>query len=123
LMKSFRQASIVAAYTRSEASSVFVSSGYYDQADIGYNQRIGQKITVNAGVGEFRTSNTGTTNNEYGKRAGAGIAYQWFPRLSVNVGYNLAHQNGTQTSQFSPVGDTSYFSVGLTWLLGAHSGL
>ena len=123
IMKSFGQfCSISGAYTRSDASAVLVSSGYYDQGDIGYNQRIGRKVSVNAGVGAFRTVNV--TNYQSGKRVGGSLSYQWLPRLGLNVGYNFAHQSGTQTSTFFPlIGNTSYFNVGLTWTLGARSGL
>jgi len=123
LMKRFGESSsITAAYTRTEASNILVSSGYYDQGDIGYTQKIGGRVNVNAGVGEYRISNAGT--HQYGKRVGGGVSYQWTPRVSLNAGYNFAHQSGTLASNFSPfLGNVSYFSVGLTWILGGRSGL
>ena len=108
-----------AAYSRSQAAQVFVSSGYFDQGDISYRQRIGQKFSVNAGVGEFRTVDV--LSHEHGKRAGASLSYQWLPRLSLNAGYNFAHQTGTQSTFF--LGNTSYVSFGVSWLPGAQSGL
>ena len=122
LMKRFSHSAISGAYSRSEAGSVIVSSGYFDQADIGYNQSISKKLSFNVGVGEFRTINT--VAHAYGKRAGGGVSYQWTPRLSVFAGYSFAHQNGTVSTNFSPfLGNTNAFNMGLTWLLGARSGL
>ncbi len=124
VLKSFSRSrsSISAAYTRAEASNVFISSGYYDQGDISYNQALSNKLSFNVGAGEFRTINT--TTHYYGKRAGGSLSYQLSPRLSLNGGYNFAHQEGVQTSSFSPfLGNTNSFNLGLTWFLGAHSGL
>jgi len=122
LMKSFHQSSITAAYTRAEASNVFISTGYYQQADIAYNQSIGKKVNINAGVGAYQTINTGA--HQYGKRFGGGFNYQWLPRLGLNANYNFAHQSGAQALNFSPfLGNVSYFSVGLNWSLGSQSGL
>jgi hypothetical protein len=124
LRKSFfgDTASVSAAYTRTEASNILVSSGYFDQGDIGYNQKFGRKVNINAGVGEYRISGSGV--HQYGKRAQAGATYEWSPRVSLNAGYNFAHQGGVLASNFSPfLGNVSYFSVGVTWVLGARSGL
>jgi len=121
-MKSFGQSSIVAGYTRTEAANVLISSGYYEQGDVSYNRSIGQKVNVNAGGGAFRTSYTGSYYN--GIRAGGGLTYQWMTRLSLHAGYNFSHQNGVQAAGFAPfLGNTSYFNIGLNWLLGQHSGL
>jgi hypothetical protein len=121
VMKSFGNSSLSAAYTRAEASNVFVSSGFYDQGDIAYMRKLGQKMSFNVGVGEFRTINAGINQN--GKRAGGGLTYFWRPRVSINAGYNFAHQNGTQTSSFSPfLGNTNSFNVGINWQLGSRSG-
>jgi len=126
--KSFRGGAsrILASYTRSEASNFIVSSGYYDQGDISYNQRIGQKIQANVGVGAFRTSNTGGYVNgpgyyENGKRAGGGINYQWSPRVSLHANYDFSHNSGTQVNYYR--GNTNFLSFGVTWALGAQSGL
>jgi len=120
LLKSFRggTSSIAAAYSRQEASNILVSSGYFDQGDISYNQRIGQKIRTNVGVGAFRTVNTGY---EHGKRVGGGINYQWSPRVGLYANYNFAHNSGTQSTFFA--GNTNVLSFGLTWALGSQSGL
>lgn len=122
LMKSFGQSSISAAYTRTEASYVLVSSGYFDQADIGYHRRIGQNANFNVGVGEYRTSYT--AYRQTGTRAGGSVDYMFSPRLSLNAGYNYAHQTGTLPSNLAPFDENvSYFSIGLKWLLGSRSGL
>jgi|SRR5271165_3298305 len=123
LRKSFGGATILAAYTRTEASNVLVANGYFDQGDVAYNQGIGRRVFVNANAGVFRTSNTGF--HQHGNRVGGGVTYQWLPRLSVNANYNFANQNGGyQVSSFSPfLGNVSYFSFGLTWTLGSGSGL
>lgn len=122
LIKSFRQSSIIAAYTRAEASTVFISNGYFDQGDISYNQNIGKRVNVNVGAGEYRTINTGS--HQYGKRVGGSVNYQWLPRLGLNASYNFAHQSGALTSSFAPfLGNVSYLSVGLNWSLGSRSGL
>jgi len=121
IAKSFSKSSIAAAYTRAEASSVFVSSGFYDQGDISFNQRLGQKINFNVGVGEFRTINAGI--NQSGKRAGGGMSYQWRPRVSLNASYNFGQQNGTEASNFSPfLGTTNAFSIGVNWQLCSNAG-
>jgi hypothetical protein len=122
LFKSFGQSSITAAYTRTEASTVLVSNGYFDQADVAYNRKFGQKFNLNVGAGLFRTSYSGTYYN--GKRVGGSVTYQWTPRVGLNAGYNFAHQNGVQSTNFAPyLGNTNYLSVGLVWALGNHSGL
>jgi hypothetical protein len=122
LMKSFGQSSISAAYTRTEASYVLVSSGYFDQADIGYHRKLGQNANLSVGVGEYRTSYT--AYRQTGTRAGGSVDYMFSPRLSLNAGYNYAHQNGTLPSNLAPfVENVSYFSIGLKWLLGSRSGL
>jgi len=120
LLKTFQGSSISAAYSRSEAINVFASNGYFDQGDISYRRNLGRRIGFNAGVGAFRTVNT-AINHENGKRAGGSVSYQWLPRVGLNASYNFAHQSGTQSIFY--VGNTSYFSFGLTWLVGAQSGL
>ena len=121
LLKSFRggASSIAAAYSRQEASNILVSTGYYDQGDISYNQRIGQKIQSNVGVGTFRTLYTGY--HEHGKRAGGGINYLLSPRVSLYANYNHAYNSGTQATFYR--GNTNILSFGLTWSLGSQSGL
>jgi hypothetical protein len=122
VLKSFGQSSISAAYTRAEATNVFVSSGYYDQGDISYNQNISKKLSFNVGAGEFRTINT--TNHYYGKRFGGSLSYQLSPRVGLSGGYSFAHQEGVQTSNFSPfLGNTNSFNIGLSWFLGTRSEL
>src|SRR5271166_3143120 len=122
LLKSFGRSSISAAYTRSEASYVFVSRGYYQQADVGYNMNLSRKSGFNVGVGQWQTVNTGF--NQHGWRASGSTYYQLSPRLSLNGGYSFSHAEGVQTASFAPyLGNTNTFTVGLTWLLGAHSGL
>ena len=122
LVKSFSQSSIIAAFTRSEATNVFISTGYFQQGDISYNQTIGRKVNVNVGVGAYQTINTGS--RQTGRRFGGSFSYQWLPRLGLNTSYNFAHQSGTLTSNFAPfLGNVSYLSVGLNWSLGSQSGL
>jgi hypothetical protein len=122
LLKSFGQSSISAAYTRTEASYVLVSNGYFDQADIEYQRKIGRNVNLSAGVGEYRTSYT--AYRQTGTRAGGSVNYMWSPRLSLNAGYNYAHQSGTLPSNLAPfVENVSYFSIGVNWLLGSRSGL
>lgn len=119
--KSFTNSSVFAAYTRAEANNVFVSSGYFDQGDIGYQRKVGQKLQLNASAGAFRTIDTGITQK--GKRVGGSVSYRWTPRLNLNASYNFAHQVGADTSTFSPLlGNTSAFSFGLSWSLGANPG-
>jgi hypothetical protein len=119
--KAFTTSSIYGAYTRAEASTVFVSSGYFDQGDIGYHKSVGQKLQLNLDAGFFRTINTGITQK--GKRVGGSLSYRWKPRLNLNASYNYAHQVGADTSSFSPLlGNTSAFSFGISWKLGAESG-
>jgi len=122
LLKSFGRSAIIAGYTRSEASNVFVSSGYYQQADVGYNLNLSRKTGFNVGVGQWQTVNTGF--NQHGWRASGSTYYQLSPRLSMNGGYSFSHAEGVQTTSFAPyLGNTNTLSVGLTWFLGAHSGL
>jgi hypothetical protein len=123
LMKSFGGgvSSITAAYTRTEASNILVSSGYYDQADISYNQRISQKVRAFVGGGAFRTSYT--VYDEHGERVGGGINYQWSPRVALHANYNFAHQTATQPQTAFFVGNTNILTCGVTWTLGAQSGL
>ncbi len=122
LSKSFRRSTFSAAYTRSEASNVLVSNGYYDQANLAYNQVINQRLSFNVGVGGYRTIDAGI--DQHGKTAGGSLAYKWTPRLSLSGGYSFSHQNGAGTFGFLPFqGNTSALSLGLTWLLGAQSGL
>jgi len=122
LMKAFRRSSVYGAYSRSEAGNIIVSTGYFDQADIGYSQKFSQKLSFNAGAGQYRTINT--FNRLDGKHIGGSVSYQWTPRVSLNAGYSYAHQTGVQNSTFSPfLGNTSFFSAGVNWLLGSHSGL
>jgi hypothetical protein len=120
LTKSFRAGgSIIAAYSRSEASTFLASGGYYDQGDISYNRGIGSKFFVNADVGVFQTAYTGY--HETGKRAGGSVNYRWLPRLTLNASYFYLRQSGVQPNFF--LGNTSLFSFGLNWLVGAQSGL
>jgi len=121
VIKKFSRSSIAAAYTRAEAGSIILSSGYFDQGNISYNQNINRKLSFNAGVGMYRTINTGSNQN--GKTIGGGVGYQYSPRLSFNAGYNFGHQNGTTTSTFFPfLGNTNSLNLGLVWFLGSRSG-
>jgi hypothetical protein len=117
----FSRSSIAAAYTRSEAGSIILSSGYFDQGNISYSQNIDRKLSFNVGVGMYRTINTGSSQN--GKTVGGGVNYQYSSRLSFNAGYNFAHQNGMSTATFLPfLGNTNSLNLGVTWFLGSRSG-
>ncbi len=123
IMKRFRDSSaITAAYTRSEASAVFVSAGYYDQTDLGYNRKLGSKMNLGLNVGEYRT--IAATARQDGKHAGAYFSYRLSPRLSASAGYSYAYQTGAADLALSPfLGSVNSFNVGLNWNLGSSSGL
>ncbi len=117
IMKVFRRGTVSAAYTRTTASQALLSSGYFDQSDLAYTAHIGKKIGTSVGVGEFRSIITG--GHQHGLRAYSSLSYRWLPNLAWTVGYNYAKQTGTEPSLY--LGNTSYFSVGLNWILG-HPG-
>jgi hypothetical protein len=114
IMKTMRRGTLSAAYTRTEAAQVLLSSGYFDQADLAYVTRINSRVSASLGLGAFRSVDTGSS--ERGKRAYANISYRWIRNLAWQFGYSFSSQNGAQRSLYS--GDTSYFSVGLNWVLG-----
>jgi hypothetical protein len=116
-MKSFHKNTISAAYSRSTAAQVLLSSGYYDQADLAYASHFGQKFSANVGIGTFRSVQTG--NHDSGRRAYASIGYHWRPNLVWSLGYSYAYQSSTQASLYN--GTTNGFRVGLNWVLG-HPG-
>ena len=122
LRKSFSDSSVIsAAYTRTEASAVFVSAGYYDQADIGYSRKFGDKLRLSFNVGEYHTTTLEARAN--GMHAGVSSGYQLSPHLSINGGYTYAHQSGAQGLQiYSLVGNVNSFSVGINWSFGARPG-
>jgi len=117
LLKAFRGQTISAAYTRTTAEQALLSRGYFDQADIGYLIHIGRNSTVAGGVGEFRAISTGS--HQSGRRAYASLSYRWSRGLAWTAGYSYASQTGNQPSLY--LGNTSFFSVGLSWYLG-HQG-
>jgi len=122
LRKSFSDSSIIsAAYTRTEASAVFVSAGYYDQADIGYSRKFGDKLRLAFNAGEYHT--TVLAYRQDGLHAGVSTGYRLSPHLSIDGGYTYAHQNGAGGFElYSLVGNVNSFSVGITWSFGARSG-
>lgn len=118
IMKSMRRGTISAAYSRTEAAQVLLSSGYFDQADLAYVTQVNSRISASLGLGAFRS--VGTGSSERGKRAYGNLSYRWIRNLAWQFGYNFSSQNGTQRSLY--FGDTSYFSVGLNWVLGHPTG-
>jgi len=108
-----------AAYSRTEASRVFVSSGYFDQADVSYSRHLGRKMTVFVGGGAFRGVLTGS--RESGERAGANFSYQWLRNVALTTGYNFVRQRTDEASLYN--GNTTSVTFGLSWTLGRPSGL
>lgn len=121
--KSFKDSSVIfGAYTRTEATAVFVSTGYYSQSDLGYSRKFGQKVTFDVTVGAYQTSEINLAE-ERGKHAGSFFSYRFMPNLSLSAGYNYANQTGAQSLTLFPLlGTTSSFSVGLNWALGSRPG-
>ena len=119
--KSFSDGSVIfGAYTRTEATAVLVSTGYYSQSDLGYSRKINQKMNFSVTVGEYKTSDLDLKQN--GTHAGSFFTYRFRPNLSLSTGYNYVHQAGAQNLTLSPfVGTTSSFSIGLNWILGSPS--
>lgn len=117
--KLFRNGNIAAAYSRSEASQVFVSSGYFDQADLSYSRHLGRKMTTFFGAGAFRGVLTGS--RESGERVGANFSYQLRRDVALTSGYNFVRQRADQASLYN--GNTTFVTFGLTWTLGRPSGL
>ena len=117
--KLFRNGNIAAAYSRSEASQVFVSSGYFDQADLSYSRHLGRKMTTFFGAGAFRGVLTGS--RESGERVGANFSYQLRRNVALTSGYNFVRQRADQASLYN--GNTTFVTFGLTWTLGRPSGL
>ena len=108
-----------AAYSRTEASRVFVSSGYFDQADVSYSRHLGRKMTVFVGGGAFRGVLPGS--RESGERAGANFSYQWLRNVALTTGYNFVRQRTDEASLYN--GNTTSVTFGLSWTLGRPSGL
>lgn len=119
LLKSLgRKGSVTAAYTRSSADQVLLSSGYFDQADISYVANISRKWQGNVGLGEYRTIET--VGNSHGKRLNGGVSYLMKNNCSLFVQYNFMHQGGTNTQLFN--GNNSYLSFGVRWNLMRNPG-
>jgi hypothetical protein len=114
LMKKFRNASLLVAYSRSQAEQVLVSSGYFDQADLSYSQAFGRKFSASLGAAAFRTVNTGARGT--GKRVFGSVSYRWIRNMSWVAAYSFSSQHGNQ--QNLNIGDSSYISIGLRWNLG-----
>jgi hypothetical protein len=119
VMKSFRKSSITAAYTRTRADQVLLTTGYFDQADLAYAANLSRKWQFNVGVGEYRTVEV--TSNSHGKRVNGALYYQLFPSCSLFAQYNYVHQSGTNASLFEGV--NSYMSFGLHWTLNHRPGV
>jgi hypothetical protein len=117
VMKVFRGGTVSAAYTRTTAAQLLLSTGYFDQSDVAYSAHIHKKINASVGAGEFRSIVTG--GHQHGLRAYSSLSYRWLPNLAWTVGYNYASQTGTEPSLY--LGNTSYFNIGLNWILG-HAG-
>ena len=119
--KSFSDSSVIfGAFTRTEAASILASSGYYEQGDLGYSRKVGDHIRLNGSVGAYRTSEV--SFQQQGKHAGVYMNYRLTDRLSINAGYNFAHQTGAAASSSLPfLGTTNALSFGLNWALGAQS--
>jgi hypothetical protein len=115
----FRNGSASAAYSRSQASQVFVSSGFFDQADVSYSRHLGRKMTTFFGAGAFRGVLTGS--RESGERVGANFSYQLRSNVALTSGYNFVRQRSDQASLYN--GNTTFVTFGLTWILGRPSGL
>ena len=117
--KRFSDASVIfGAFARTEAGSILASSGYYEQGDVGYSRKLGDHIRLNGSVGVYRTSQV--SFQQRGKHASISMGYRLTDRLSVNAGYNFAHQTGAAASASLPfLGTTNSFSFGLNWSLGA----
>jgi hypothetical protein len=114
LMKTFRSTTISAAYTRTTAAQVLLTTGYFDQSDISLTTRLRQTINMSMGAGEFRSINTG--GHQHGLRTYASLSYRWKPNLAITAGFNYASQTGTAPNLY--LGNTSYFHFGLNWILG-----
>ncbi len=119
LLKSLgRKGSLAAAYSRSRADQVLLSSGYFDQADISYFATISRKWQSNLELGEYRTINT--VGNSHGKRVSGGVSYLLQNNSSLFLQYNFMHQGGTNNQLFN--GNNSYLSFGIRWNLARNPG-
>jgi len=118
LIKKLPQGSISANYSRSEATLLLASPGYFDQGSISYNRNFGEKLGTNIGVGAYRSSQT-VSNDAHGVRLSGSIFYQWLPSLNMTAGFFLGQQagaNGNSLQLFN--GRSNTFDVGLYWTPG-----
>ena len=114
VLRTFKNGSVSVAYSRTTATAVLLSSGYYDQADIAYNRNFGRKFSAAVGLGAFRSIQTG--NHDHGRRAYATLSYLWRPNLAWSFSYAYSNQDSTQATLYS--GRTDYVRAGLVWTLG-----
>jgi hypothetical protein len=120
LIKKLPQGSISANYTRSEATLLLASSGYFDQGSISYNRNFGEKLGANIGVGAYRSNQT--VSNARGVRLSGSVFYQWLPSLNMSAGFFVGQQSGANGSQLLLFnGRSNNFNVGLTWTPGRTS--
>ncbi len=119
LMRNFSTGSLVLGYSRSEAAQTLLSSGYFDQADLAYSRAFGRKFSTQLGAAEFRTIQTGSHGQ--GERIFGSIYYRWIHNLSWVASYNYSSQKGNQPGL--NIGNSTYISLGLRWMLGRVAGL
>ena len=113
VMKTLKNGTISAAYSRSSAAATLLSSGYFDQADLAYVRQFGTKFGASMGLGVFRSIET--TGHNHGSRANASLSYIWRRNLSWLFSYAYFSQESTHSTLYS--GRTNYISAGLTWTL------
>jgi hypothetical protein len=119
LMKTFRNGAFSVGYSRSQAEQVLLSSGYFDQVDLAYSRNFGRRISASIGAAAFRTIQTSTHGQ--GERYFGSFYYRWVHNLSWVASYNYSSQSGNQPTL--NLGNTTYISVGLRWMLGRTPGL
>jgi hypothetical protein len=120
LIKKLPQGAISANYTRSEATLLLASSGYFDQGSVTYSRGFGEKVSSSVGVGAYRSNQT--VANARGFRVSGSVYYQWLPSLTASAGFFLGQQtgaNGDQLLLFN--GRSNNFNFGLTWTPGRTS--
>ena len=117
--------SLSATYSRSQAALLTQLPGYFDQGNINYNRRFGEKTNLNVGVGGYRSNQNVQTQNigsAHGVRVSGSVFYQLLPSLSANAEFFVGQQyggGGDQLYLFN--GRSNTFSIGLTWTPGREA--
>lgn len=113
IRKDFKSSNVSVSYTRGSSFGAFLSSGYSDRLDVGYDTRLGLRWSLGVGAAYETGGNLYSNGNFHGYYLNGRTAYKLGHGFTISANVGSRQQDGPAVGVYS--GRTEYISSTLTW--------